>query len=557
MRLQHGGGRFMSANIVEKLRILKGKLPKWDTPAPNMCLTLKEWVMYLIGGFGGLGATVLMTYVTITQGVYVAAACNINVDHVAIIGIASSVFTIATTPLVSWLIDNTRTRFGKFRPYLLIIPLPMTACFFAIGQIVKIDDYLTLVILFTIIYNILTLLNRLYTIAFNSIPQVISPNMNERIQLMSIGTFAISLGPTIANFLYPVIANRLYSSPGSMSDGVHSIGAYEWALPLTVGVFMLLGVFLALGVKERIVVPSSFRQRQTFIDGCRKTFKNKYFWILNISNLLGIMKLTANGLALWYVAYDIAPDLTARGLGDLASVTHSLVTLVLGTASVPGMLLAPLVINKIGKKKLILISNFGIAAASIPMLFIPNSWVHIVCVYVLTLFNSFQIVTGPACQAEINDFQQYETGDRIEGFLGQFGTIFLTAASMGTAFIGPAIQKAFGYVDDASVLYNKDVLFGITSRIAAVGLLSAVLAAIPYFFWDMTEAKHKSIMEVLKIRAATADGKLPEDVSASLEERAMQGETGLADRYLTDNAENAPDEERHEDVAASENERNK
>ncbi len=551
----------MSAAIADKLKLLKEKLPTWDTPAPNMCMTLKEWVMYLIGGFGGLGATVLMTYVTVTQGVYVAAACNINVDHVAIIGIASSIFTIATTPLVSWLIDNTRTRIGKFRPYLLILPLPMTACFFAIGQIVKIDDYLTLIILFAVIFNILSLLNRLYTIAFNSIPQVISPNMNERMQLMSIGTFAISLGPTLANFIYPVIANRLYSSEGSMSDGVHSIGAYEWALPLTAAIFMLLGVFLALGVKERIVVPSAFRQKQTFIEGCRKTVKNKYFWILNISNLLGIMKLTANGLALWYVAYDIAPDLTARGLGDLASVTHSLVTLVLGTASVPGMLLAPLVINKIGKKKLILISNFGIAAASIPMLFIPNSWVHIVCVYVLTLFNSFQIVTGPACQAEINDFQQYETGDRIEGFLGQFGTIFLTAASMGTAFIGPAIQKSFGYIDDASVLYDNAVLFGITSRIAAVGLVSAVLAAIPYFFWDMTEAKHKSIMEVLKIRAATADGKIPEDLSASLEERAMQGETGLADPYLTENDEtanalNAPVAETSEtvgeEVAASE-----
>ena len=542
----------MSAVIADKLKLFKEKLPTWDTPAPNMCMTLKEWVMYLIGGFGGLGATVLMTYVTVTQGVYVAAACNINVDHVAIIGIASSIFTIATTPLVSWLIDNTRTRIGKFRPYLLILPLPMTACFFAIGQIVKIDDYLTLIILFTVIFNILSLLNRLYTIAFNSIPQVISPNMNERMQLMSIGTFAISLGPTLANFIYPVIANRLYSSEGSMSDGVHSIGAYEWALPLTAAIFMLLGVFLALGVKERIVVPSAFRQKQTFIEGCRKTVKNKYFWILNISNLLGIMKLTANGLALWYVAYDIAPDLTARGLGDLASVTHSLVTLVLGTASVPGMLLAPLVI---------LISNFGIAAASVPMLFIPNSWVHLVCVYILSLANSFQIVTGPACQAEINDFQQYETGDRIEGFLGQFGTIFLTAASMGTAFIGPAIQKSFGYIDDASVLYDNAVLFGITSRIAAVGLVSAVLAAIPYFFWDMTEAKHKSIMEVLKIRAATADGKIPEDLSASLEERAMQGETGLADPYLTENDEtanalNAPVAETSEtvgeEVAASE-----
>lgn len=481
-------------------------LPKWNTPPAGMSLTLKEWLMYIVGCTGSYATIVIVNFVTLQQGLYVAAACKINVDHVALISVISSVFTIVTTPLISWILDNTNTPIGKFRPYLLFLPLPMTICFFAIGQVIKINDYATMLVVLAILINVLNFFVRIYNAAYTSIPQVISPNTEERTQLMSIGLMLSSCGPTLVNILFPVLANALYSTDANRSDGVNRAGAYEWLLPVLALGFMLVGIFLALGVKERTVVAKSFKQRQSFVAGCKKTFSNKYFWILNVSNFLGIMKMTMTTLLLWYVIYDVAPSLTAQGLGALATSAQSVIQTVIGGACVPGMLLTPLVIKKIGKKKLLLIVNFGMAASAIPMLCIDNAWVHIACIFVLNVFNGFQIVALPACQSEMNDYQQYKTGDRIEGFLNQFSAMFYTALSLGTAFIAPAVYKSFGFVDNTEVLYEHTTLFNITRTMAAISLVSAVLSAIPFFFWNMTERKHKSIMEILKIRARFADG---------------------------------------------------
>lgn len=507
-------------------------LPKWNEPPQGMSLTLKEWVMYIVGCTGSYATIVIVTFLTLQQGLYIAAACRINVDHVALIGVVSSLFTIVTTPLISWILDNTNTKMGKFRPYLLFLPLPMTACFFAIGQVIKIDDYTVMLVVFAVLSNVLNFFVRIYNAAYTSIPQVISPSTEERTQLMSIGLMLSSCGPTLVNILFPVLANALYSTDANGSDGVNQIGAYEWLLPALALGFMLVGIFLAVGVKERTVVAKNFKQRQSFLQGCKKTFSNKFFWILNTSNFLGIMKMTMTTLLLWYVIYDIAPALTAQGLGALAATAQSAIQTIIGAACVPGMLLTPLVIKKIGKKKLLLIINFGMAASAVPMLFVKNAWVHVVCIFLLNTFNGFQIVALPACQAEMNDYQQFKTGDRIEGFLNQFSAMFYTAVSLGTAFIAPAVYKAFGYVDNTDVLYVHDTLFDITGTMAGIGLASAVLSAIPFFFWDMTENKHNGIMEILKVRARLSDGDMDKETATSLETAILDGDVSAYQSYL-------------------------
>lgn len=538
-------------SLKDKVHNFINVLPKWKTPSEGMSLTLKEWLMYIVGCMGCYATIVIMNFVSLQQGLYIAAACNINVDHVALIGVISSVFTIFTTPLISWLLDNTNTKIGKFRPYLLFLPLPMTACFFAIGQVIKIDNYTTMLIVFAILSNVLNFFIRIYNAAYTSIPQVVSPNPDERTQLMSIGLMLSSCGPTLVNILFPVLANAFYSTDGNGSDGVNQIGAYEWVLPLLALAFMLIGICLAAGVKERTVVAKNFKQKQSFLQGCKKTFSNKFFWILNVSNFLGILKMVMSTLLLWYVIYDVAPALTEQGWGKLASSAQSVIQTVIGGACVPGMLLTPWVIKKIGKKKLLLIVNFGMAAVALPMLFISNAWVHILCIFAMNIFNGFQIVALPACQAEMNDFQQYKTGDRIEGFLNQFSAMFYTAISLGTAFIAPAVYKHFGYVDNTDVLYNHDILFNITRTMAAIGLVSAILSALPFFFWNMTESKHKTIMEILKVRASRADGDMDDDTAQRLENEISSGNISAYSDYCEERK--SDQNEDNEEIAQEEN----
>lgn len=520
----------MKSSTMKKSSIFD-KLPKWNTPLPGKQLNLKEWILFILGSIGAYGATTITPYVSLQQGMYIAAACNINVDHIALIGIINSLVTILTTPLVSWILDNTNTKLGKFRPYLIFMPIPIVICFFAIGQVIKIDNYNTMIITYTIIFVIFNQFVRIYTAAYNGIPQVISPSMEERTQIMSIGLMLSSAGPTLVNIMFPFFANLFYATDIG-GDGINQIGAFSWLLPIMSLCFMAVGICLGLGVKERTVVPKDFKQRQSFIQGCKKTVENKYFWILNISNLLGVLKFFMSTIVVWYITYDIAPDLQLKFGKTIADMAQPVITTLIGGACVPGMLLCPMVIKKVGMRKLLLAINFSVAIFLIPMLFINNPWVHIICIFMVNVANGFQIVALPACQAEINDYQQFKTGDRIEGFLGQFGSIFLTAISMATAFIAPAVNKSFGYVEDTSVLYNPDTLYGITATMSAISLVSAILCAIPFFFWDLTEKKHKGIMQILKVRAMHIDGDINDDTATSLEREISGGNLEILPSFL-------------------------
>lgn len=61
---------------------------------------------------------------------------------------------------------------------------------------------------------------------------------------------------------------------------------------------------------------------------------------------------------------------------------------------------------------------------------------------------------------------------------------------------------------------------------------SGLLAAIPYLFWDLTEKRHKEMMEVLRIRAMHDDGDLDDDTFERLQAEAEAGNANALTEYL-------------------------
>ncbi len=527
----------MSKEISQsKVKQMIQGLPKWGKPCAGKSLTLREWLLYAIGGMGAMGASVFLTYFTLTPGFYIANAITMDPYHLAIIGMITSVVSIATSPLVSWMIDNTNTKYGKFRPYLIILPIPIVACFIALGQVLRIADYGTMLIVYAVVFNIAFLLNRIYILAFTSLAQVMAPSAEERTQLMSIGSVFTSLGPTIATAAYPFISNMIYTK-GDV-DGVNTVATAQVLLPIVVAIFFAFGLIMAFGVKERMVVAKEYKQKQKFLDGIQKVAKNKYFWIHNSSAVFGIIKITASTTFLiWYLNFVISPELKAQGLGDLAAIMQSILILIIGTASLPGMIFAPAIIKKFGKKKAIIASNLGMALSLLPLTFIHNPWAGIFFIYCTTMCAGFQLVITPAFQAEINDYQQYKTGDRIEGFLSQFGGMIALSVGMATALIAPAVYKSQGYtgLDSQLMGENTDALYSIIAILSGVSLVSCILAAIPYIFWDLPDNKHEIIMEVLKTRALQDDGVISEDDRYMLEEKLEAGDLTALQEYIIEN----------------------
>lgn len=473
----------------------------WSKPARGKHLSTKEAAAFSVGGMGITGASVLQSYVTLTAGVYIAVALGITVRDIWIVGIINSIFTIIRSPLISMMVDNTNTKWGKFRPYLIFLPLPIMLSYIAIGNVPFLfADYSGKLISFTIIFVLLSTFTGVYNSAFNSLIQVITPDSNERNNLMSVGAFIYSLGPSISNLFFPIFAQILYGN-----SGVNDPGVYKIFLPIFASVFMLLGMWTAFGTKERLVVSKKYKAKVKFTDGIKKICKNKYFWVTNISGWLSLLAGLSISLNAWICLYILD-----------SSMAIGLIATVIGFASVPGMLLAPILIRKFGKKNLVIASKILQIVLTIPLFFLLNQpIIMIAIVFIINLCLGVQVVTGPIVTADVYDYQQFKTGDRLEGFMMNMGSMISTAIGIGTSAVMPFIYQYLGFVQNSDVLYDSAVRNPIFRWTFIISIVSGVLGVIPYFFYDLTEKKHEKIMEELRIRAAKEDAEIAMEAAAN------------------------------------------
>ncbi len=515
----------------------------WDNPPKGRYLNIKEWVCYCLGGAGAVTASALPNNLALTAGLQMAVALNINVWHITIVGIINTIITMCLAPLRAAIIDNVRSKkFGRFRVYLAYLALPLVGlttltawvpALIAFNNPITSPDttYMLVLVSYTVIYNILSLVTYLYAAGFNTMQQVISPSPEERTNIMSLGTMAYSLGPSLINLIYPLLANLLFSYGGSSANGANNIKTYLYLIPIFTAICVAFGLFVALGTEERIVLPKTQKQKVKMLDGIKIAVKNKYIWINIISNFLGAFRLAATGYMAFACTYMID-----------SPVAMSVAITVIGLAYNPAFILSPFVIKKIGKRNLMIASILLSAIATVPLIFIgfmatdSNKRIFglliLVVHFIVMLSQSFAIVMSSAMTAQVYDYQQYKTGQRAEGWLSQFQATLGTLLAMAFSAVGPAIFSRYGYTSDASVLYNVEESLGpIIGVNAILGVASGILAAVPFFFWDIDEKRHQQIMDVLRVRANHQDGLCDQETALLLEQRIEDGELGVLDYF--------------------------
>ena len=508
----------------------------WNKAPKNRYLTVKEYGAYCLGGMGAVGASVLLQYITLVGGLYMAAALNIDTGYIANISIITSVVTIITSPLLSWIIDNTNTKYGKFRPYLIILPVPSIILFIILGWLPKmITDIMAMLVVYTILFNILNFFIRIYSLCITSLAQVISPSPEERNSLLGFGQFCTSLGPSLVTMLYPMFANLFFSREVETSNikilGVNTLEAIQYILPIFAIVFFGLGLVLAFFTKERMVLPRLQKQKINLIDATKKVVKNKYFWIYNIGAFFNSFKIvmTVLNIAIWVITYMMVPT-----MGKIGEFMQTIIVTLFGMLCIPGLLFGPVLINKYGIKKVTIASNLLIALFTFFVIFVRNPIVLLILLGLQNFANAVQVVGNPVTQAQFYDYQQYKTGDRFEGFLSQTGAIITTVGGLLSAYIAPVIYKHYGYFDNTDVLYSVDtVLIPIIRALSIIGLIAGILQVIPFLFYDLTQEKHHKIMSVLTVRKMVADGELTAEQGSELEAKIESGDKEALDFFLS------------------------
>ncbi len=493
----------------------------WKTPPLGKYMNFKE-IASLSGG--GIGVKFIITCVSAVllsaTNVFVGNTIGIEPMNMYFIYILAVIISFPLTMFRAYIIDNARNRKGKYRPYILTMGLPTVIL--SIGYFwmpyEKMGSQLTkciVVLLFNIGFQFFY--NFLYD-AYDNYIVVLSPNTQERSNVSSIKSVTDSLAPTITNAIIPLLAKQFIGT-GNLND----IRIYRYVWPPILIIGFLLSVIVYVNTEEKIVQAKTHVVQIKFMDALRAVAKNKYFWVISLAGWLGFLEGSCLNILNWLYSYQHA----------CTAAQYSLIYTIYGNASFWGMLLAPLSIKKFGKRNTLIFTNFlniVFIAAIYPVVKYADMsimiWLVMICLWFNALVGSFGHILTPSLNGDIRDYQQYITGERIDGMFAAVGLIG-SVITMATSSVLPAIYEKIGFnenklnellptiiaqegkIDDLTnvynVLYHRETFIGIFGVLIAVSILGAAMNVIPYFFYDLSEVKQQGMIKVLKIRALFED----------------------------------------------------
>lgn len=462
----------------------------WNTPAEGNYIPYKEVVHIGAAGFGVHWTSALASTIGLDAANFlVGASIGLQPMHLSIMLIIANIVGMPIAFYRGWFFDNHKMPGGKFIPIMIRTPIPIVLISTIFVWLPYENfQYWTKVVIVWCFYMALQFFLSLYNEGWLFFQQVITPNAQERANVMSISQILYSLAPTISNFVIPTIAGLTF--------GMNNIWTYRIIYPAftIVGLVVLLIFFPKL--KERIIMPKRGVEYVSIMDSLREVAKNKYFWIINSAGWIGFLEGAYGVILGWSFVYAYNGEKQAY-----MGIANTLI----GNAALWAMMLAPFMIKWLGKRNLLIVHN--IINIILLLLLLPiykNLFLVCVIFYINAFVNTFQNIYMPNIQADMRDYHQWKTGVRVDGLFGPLGLIG-TVISFGTGLVIPAIYEHMGLKDDYNVLYNDQMRNNLFDVLIGCAIVGAILNLIPYLFYDLTEAKHRGYVNVLKIRAMFED----------------------------------------------------
>lgn len=461
----------------------------WKTPALGKYVSYKEIIAY---GVGGMGVQFVMFFCSLialsATSFLVGNTIGIKPMHLQYMAVASTIIGFGITIGRSYIIDSARFKSGKFRPWLAItgIPTVIIAVVF-VWLPYETMSYMQKVIAVFLCYNLLQCFYPFFQQAYTDLANVISPNSHERTDIVSVSSIFYSMAPSLTGLFVPMLS--------TLTGGLNSITTYRIIHPLVAVVGLLLSYVAYAGTRERIIVAESHVTQFKFSDAFRAVAKNKYFWITSLAGWLGFLEGAVGVIIGWTFIYAY-PD--RMGLYGVA-------TTLIGNAALWAMLICPIAIRVLGKRNLLIwcnVTNVVLIGLLYPLY---NNIPALIILYYLNGFiNSFSIVYNPGINADMRDYQQYFTGERIDGMFGAVGIIG-SFIGMFTGMVLPTIYQMLGLEDNYDVLEVASFREDMFDVLIIAAVIGAALNFVPYLFYDLTETKQRGIVKVLKIRAMFED----------------------------------------------------
>ncbi len=439
-------------------------------------------------GFGGIGSNIAFMLVMAYLMFFYTDIFGINAAAVGGLFLVTRIVDAVTDPLMGMIADRTKSRFGKFRVW-IIIGAPLLGVLVAMmfsapnlsptGKLVYV--YVT--------YILYSLISTMVNIPYHSLTPVLSEDPDQRTVIATakqlLGQFGIAF-VTIG------------AVPITLALGGD---ARAWQIyGIISGLLIIISFYTcASGAKEHDVSNievetsdqiTSNEEAITLKKQFALIFKNRALLMLMIAFGTDMIAFAgANAVNIYYFTYAVKrPELIAVvGMFGLF-------------VGVPMTFTIPALSKRFGKKRLFIIASSALIIIASSLFFIPFEATNLIVVQaaILAAVSPFTGVIGWAMLADCVEYGEWVTGVRGEGTVSsQLTFINKLGMALGGMLAG-VMLSAVGYV--AGVDQTQEVLkaiVGIKALLPALGYVCSVIAMIFYpitkeFYYTMIEENKKN-----------------------------------------------------------------
>lgn len=400
----------------------------------DLKLRKKNLIMFPLGTVGRDMVYYLFTSCIMTFVLFTRSLTNSQFAAITAIVVAARIFDALNDPIMGNIIERTRTRWGKFKPW-LVIGILSTSVVVYLAFNTDLQGW-SFVWFFGIIYFMYSITYTMHDISYWGMVPALSSDANARNQFTARATLFAGIGGTVASVLIPMF------TVGDMAIGGSTTTAYGIIALIVCIIAPLFLCFTIFGVREKReytdAPPVSFKKIWRTITG-----NDQLLWISLIFLLQQIGNgFIVSGIGSTYIYFDFGYE---GGLFSLFSIVGMSVTAFL-------MIFYPAISRKIKRKKLMgilaVISVVGYAVMLGAGLFLPSNmikfWVVVVG-YMLSNFGQYGYYLIMMISI-INtvEYNEHRTGERDEAIIASLRPFLTKLASALIVLITNASYIVFG-----------------------------------------------------------------------------------------------------------------
>ena len=477
----------------------------------------KEGFSYSLCGFGqNLICTIIGSYLT----VFMTDAIGFNALMVAFLMLGARIFDALNDPIMGSIVDRTRTKWGKCRPYMKWMAFPiaiMTAiCFLPVYP--KDTGGFAAISVMYIVWGVV------YTVAdvpYWGLSTAMSNDTYRRGNLLTIARLFCTAGAGIVTVITPIITDNMTKGLDPAAKGEMLKWIY-FVIAIVCCVIAIPLFYLGFkNTKERNVTEEN---PPSLGHNLKLLFKNKPLMLIVLSGIGGAARMlfTYTG-GLYFAKY----------IMDKESM-YSLFTM----AVVPGGLIASLLVpwctKKFGKKNTYIWSHIvggvamliafivGIACDRGAYTSTATTVVLLIALVIAGIPSGFGNIITYAMIGDTVEYLELKTGERAEGICFAMQTLINKIGMAVGAFVGVLAYYMAGVAaNDASSVTpeGKDTMWFMLVGIAAI---SFFLTVIPLFFYKFNEKEQQAAKAEIEARKHANNENGEENLVQEIADEAAQ-----------------------------------